>query len=65
MSNFYPVKYLVKLAAMKFLLLGVFVFFFVYIPLYLLNSLVMPDLNGLEQSYSHQGQTVQQLFPQR
>lgn len=64
MSNFYPGIFLVKLPAMKFVLLGAFVFFFVGMPLYLLDNLVMPDLTGLEQSYSHQDQTVQSLFPQ-
>lgn len=43
---------MVLFAVMKFILLGVFVTFFVALPMYLLNSLVMPELSGLKQTYS-------------
>lgn len=41
---------------MKFLLVGVFVGFFVALPVYLLNTLVMPELNALQYTYAHAGQ---------
>ena len=49
---------------MRFMLLGIFAFFFVAMPMYLLDTLVMPELNSLQYSYAHQDQTVQALFPQ-
>jgi hypothetical protein len=46
---------------MKFMLLGVFVFFFVALPLYVLDTLVMPQLTSLGHGYAHQEQTVQSI----
>ena len=46
---------------MKFIFVGIFIFFFVMIPMYLLNTIVMPALNSLEYSYANQGQTVQSM----
>ncbi|HUB93684.1 MAG TPA: hypothetical protein VMB52_04225 [Verrucomicrobiae bacterium] len=50
---------------MKFILLGIFVFFFVGMPLYLLNTVVMPEVSGLAKSYAGQGQAVEAMFPER
>lgn len=41
---------------MRFILLSVFIFFFVALPMYLLNTLVMPELNALQQTYAHAGE---------
>jgi hypothetical protein len=49
---------------MKIILLGVFAAGFVYAPFYVLDTLVMPDLQNLKQTYSNEDQTVQNLFPQ-
>jgi hypothetical protein len=38
---------------MKFILLSVFLVFFVAMPMYLLNTFVMPELNSMEYTYSH------------
>jgi hypothetical protein len=46
---------------MKYMLLGLFVFFFVILPMYALNSLVMPGLESLKQTYSNADATAQQL----
>ena len=50
---------------MRLILYGVFVFFFVAVPMYLLYALVMPELNALKQTYSHDDQIVQALVTQR
>lgn len=41
---------------MRFILLGIFVFFFVALPVYALNTLVMPELNSLQYAYAHAGE---------
>lgn len=38
---------------MKLLLLGVFVLAFAVLPMYLLDALVMPQLDSLKQVYAH------------
>lgn len=38
---------------MKFILYAVFVIFFVALPMYILNTLVMPDMQSLQQTYTH------------
>jgi len=38
---------------MRFVLLGIFVFCFLVIPMYLLNTVMMPELAGLQQTYAH------------
>ena len=45
---------------MRFILLGVFVFFFVWLPMKLLDTLVMPQLVSLEHTYQHAGEIAQQ-----
>lgn len=45
---------------MKFIFLGVFVFFFVYMPMKLLDTLVLPQLTSLEQTYAHAGDIAEQ-----
>lgn len=37
---------------MKYMLLAIFIVFFVVLPLYLLNTLVMPQLQQLQTSYA-------------
>lgn len=49
------------LPPMKFMLLGMFVLFFVFLPFYTLNTLVMPQLMSMEHFYSHEDQTVQSM----
>jgi hypothetical protein len=49
---------------MKWMLLTIFIFFFVFAPLYLLNSLVMPDLLGLKQTYLHADQRANAIISQ-
>lgn len=46
---------------MRFMLLGIFVFFFVIIPMYLLNTLVMPELQSLKQTYARADTVAQRL----
>lgn len=45
---------------MKFIFLGVFVFFFVYMPMKLLDTLVMPQLLSLEHIYQQAGTIAEQ-----
>lgn len=45
---------------MKFIFLGVFVFFFVYMPMKLLDTLVMPQLLSLEHIYQQAGTVAEQ-----
>jgi hypothetical protein len=49
------------MSPMKYMLLGLFIFFFVILPMYALNSLVMPELDSLKQTYSNADATAQQL----
>jgi len=49
---------------MKMLLVGVVVAAFAFLPVFLLQTLVMPELAQLKQSYVQADQTVQALFPQ-
>ena len=44
---------------MKLVLLAVFVFFFVCLPMYALNALLLPELNTLKYTYAHADQVVQ------
>jgi hypothetical protein len=46
---------------MRFIFLGIFVFFFVVAPMYLLNTLVMPELTHLQQAYAGADATVTAL----
>ena len=46
---------------MKLVLLAVFVFFFVVLPMYMLNALLLPELNALRQTYANAGQTADQV----
>lgn len=50
---------------MKTFAIGVVVAAFVFLPLYLLQTLVMPELKVMQQSYAQAGQTAQTLFPQQ
>ena len=43
---------------MKFLLVAIFVFFFVAMPMYLLNTFVMPQVQNLQQVYANAGHTA-------
>lgn len=64
-SNFPFVNYMVLSVAMKFFLFAVFVLFFVAVPFYLLNALVMPALTSMKQTYSHAGAIAQQVANQK
>jgi len=48
---------------MRFLALSISLFFFVVLPLLLLDTLVMPEVHNLMGQYANQEQTVQRLFP--
>jgi hypothetical protein len=50
---------------MKTFAIGVVVAAFVFLPLFLLQTLVMPEMKQLQRSYAQAGQTVQTLFPQQ
>lgn len=50
---------------MRALLSGLFIILFIAIPLFLLNSVVLPELNELSETYANQGTIVQQLVPQQ
>jgi hypothetical protein len=50
---------------MKSLLIGVVVAAFAFLPVFILQTLVMPQMLQLKQSYAQAGQTVQALFPQQ
>jgi hypothetical protein len=43
---------------MRLLSLGVFVAIFVITPMYLLSTVVMPELQSLQQTYSNAGATA-------
>lgn len=49
---------------MRWMLLSIFVFFFVGLPLYYLNSVVMPDLQSLKQVYGNAGATASAVASQ-
>lgn len=44
---------------MKYVLVGIFIFFFVALPMYMLSTLVMPELNSLQRTYTHLDQATQ------
>jgi hypothetical protein len=46
---------------MKIILLSVFVFFFVAVPFYILESVVMPGLDSLQQTYAHADDIAEQV----
>ena len=46
---------------MRYIFFAVLVGFFTVIPLYLLNVLVMPEINGMENFYSNIGQNANRL----
>jgi hypothetical protein len=50
---------------MKIIAVGIIVAAFAYLPVFTLQTLVMPELTQLQQSYAHADQTVQALFPQQ
>jgi len=50
---------------MRLLSLGVFVVIFVIAPMYVLNKVVMPELQSLKQTYSNDGATATAIASQR
>ena len=46
---------------MKLLLLGIFVFFFVVVPMFLLDHMVMPAIDSLQNTYAHADVMAQQI----
>jgi hypothetical protein len=61
MSNFSPHVSLLLLQAMRFIFLFIFIFFFVIMPMYLLNTFVMPEINGIESSYANAGKMADNI----
>jgi|GEM_PF-6527219 len=49
------------ISRMKYFLLGVFVFFFVVTPLYVLNTMVIPDLLSLKGTYANMDVTANRI----
>lgn len=45
----------VMMRVMRLMLLGVLILFFVVLPMYLLNAVIMPELNGLQNFYANSG----------
>ena len=60
-SNFYLLAALLLSAAMKYIFVAIFVFFFVGLPMYVLNNMVMPQLAQLQQTYAHAGQMADRI----
>lgn len=58
-------RFAIVAATMKTLLVGVVVVAFVFLPLFLLQTLVMPEMKQLQRSYAQAGQAAQTLFPQQ
>jgi len=46
---------------MRLILFGIFGAVFVILPFYLLNTMVMPELNSMQQFYAHEGQIVSKV----
>jgi len=46
---------------MRWVLLGIFVFFFFIVPMYALNTLVMPELNSLKTTYANADTTAENI----
>lgn len=49
---------------MKLLLVGVGIGFFVFLPLYALNNLLLPEVQGLKALYSSAEETANQISNQ-
>ncbi len=50
---------------MKVLIISAVVFGMAYLPVWALESLVMPQVEMMQYSYAHAGETAEALFPQR
>jgi hypothetical protein len=49
------------IGTMRVIVLGLFVAFFAVMPVYLLNSFVLPELNTIQQMYSQAGEIARHV----
>jgi type II secretory pathway component PulF len=46
---------------MRLLLYGIFIAFFVLLPMYVLNTMVMPEMVSMQQFYSHESNIADKI----